>query len=90
VISRALIIGTIGIALGAGIAMWSMRFLEALLYEVKSDDPLTIAVLAIVLMAVTLVASYVPARRAARVDPWSACARSSTVASDSSAIFSRA
>jgi putative ABC transport system permease protein len=69
VIGRALLIGTVGIALGAGIAMWSMRFLDALLYQVKSDDPLTIAVLAIVLMAATVLASYVPARRAARVDP---------------------
>jgi putative ABC transport system permease protein len=69
VISRALIIGIIGVAVGVGITMWSMRFLDALLYQVKSDDPLTIAILAIVLMAVTLLASYVPARRATRVDP---------------------
>jgi putative ABC transport system permease protein len=69
VIGRALIIGIVGIAVGAGIAMWSLRFLDKLLYQVKSDDPLTIALLAIVLMAVTLLASYVPARRATRVDP---------------------
>jgi putative ABC transport system permease protein len=69
VISRALIIGAVGVAIGAGIAMWSMRFLDALLYQVKSDDPLMIAMLAIALMAVTLLASYVPARRATRVDP---------------------
>ena len=69
VIGRALIIGLVGVAAGIGIAMWSMRFLDALLYQVKSDDPLTIAVLAILLMAVTLVAAYVPARRATRVDP---------------------
>jgi len=69
VIGRALIIGLVGVAAGIGIAMWSMRFLDALLYQVKSDDPLTVAVLAILLMAVTLVAAYVPARRATRVDP---------------------
>ena len=69
VIGRALIIGLVGVAVGIGIAMWSMRFLDALLYQVKSDDPLTVAVLAILLMAVTLVAAYVPARRATRVDP---------------------
>lgn len=69
VIDRALIIGAAGIASGVVIAFWSMRFLDALLYQVKSDDPLTIVALAFVLMAVTLLAAYVPARRATRVDP---------------------
>jgi ABC-type antimicrobial peptide transport system permease subunit len=69
VLSRALIMGTVGAALGAGLSVWSMPFLDALLYQVKSNDPLTIAGLASVLIAVTLLASYVPARRATRVDP---------------------
>jgi putative ABC transport system permease protein len=46
-----------------------MRLLDALLYQVKPNDPETISVLAVVLMAVTLLASYLPARRATRVDP---------------------
>jgi putative ABC transport system permease protein len=69
VISRALIIGTIGVAVGVGVSVLLTPFLDTLLYEVKPNDPLTIAVLAIVLIAVTLLASYVPARRATRVDP---------------------
>jgi putative ABC transport system permease protein len=40
-----------------------------LLYEVEPNDPSVLSVLALLLFAVTLVASYVPARRAARIDP---------------------
>jgi putative ABC transport system permease protein len=69
VIGRALIIGAIGVAVGVGLSLLSMRLLDALLYQVKPNDPVTIGVLAFVLIAVTLLASYVPARRATRVDP---------------------
>jgi ABC-type lipoprotein release transport system permease subunit len=46
-----------------------MRFLDTLLYDVKPNDPATLGVLAVVLLVVSLLASYVPARRATRVDP---------------------
>ena len=46
-----------------------MRFLEALLYQVRPNDPATLAVLAAGLLGICLLASYVPARRATRVDP---------------------
>jgi ABC-type antimicrobial peptide transport system permease subunit len=42
---------------------------ESLLYELKPNDPLTIALAIFVLTAVALIAGYLPARRAARVDP---------------------
>jgi ABC-type antimicrobial peptide transport system permease subunit len=59
------IIGTIGV----GLSMLSTPFLASLLFQVQPRDPMTIAVLAVVLIAVTLLAGYVPARRATRVDP---------------------
>jgi putative ABC transport system permease protein len=59
------IIGTIGV----GLSMLSTPFLASLLFQVQPRDPVTIAVLAVLLIAVTLLASYVPARRATRVDP---------------------
>jgi ABC-type lipoprotein release transport system permease subunit len=46
-----------------------MRFLSGLLFDVAATDPLTFAVIPILLTAVALLASYLPARRAARVDP---------------------
>jgi putative ABC transport system permease protein len=69
VIGRAAVIAAAGISAGVVLSLLSMRFLEALLYQVRPDDPATLAVLAAVLLAVALVASYIPARRATRVDP---------------------
>jgi predicted permease len=70
VITRALAIAAVGIVLGVGLSLLSMRFLETLLYQVRPNDPVTLGVLAAGLLAVCLLASYVPARRATRVDPW--------------------
>jgi putative ABC transport system permease protein len=69
VIGRAFAIAVAGIAAGIGLSLMSMRFLDALLYNVKPNDPATLGVLAAVLLVVSLLASYVPARRATRVDP---------------------
>jgi putative ABC transport system permease protein len=61
---------TIGGAIaGVVAAVLVTRVLSALLYSVSALDPLTFVVVLLVLMAVAMVASYVPARRAARVDP---------------------
>jgi putative ABC transport system permease protein len=65
--------GTVTVALGvvaglAGAAVMT-RFLQSMLFDVKTTDPLTYAAIAGLLMAVTLVACLVPAHRATRVDP---------------------
>ena len=69
VIGRAFAIAVAGVIVGIGLSMMSMRFLDTLLYQVKPNDPATVGVLAAVLLIVSLLASYVPARRATRVDP---------------------
>jgi putative ABC transport system permease protein len=69
VIGRALAIGAIGVIIGVALSLVSAQLLEALLYQVKPRDPRTIGLLALVLIAVTLLASIVPARRTTRVDP---------------------
>ncbi|MFI5104161.1 MAG: ABC transporter permease, partial [Terriglobales bacterium] len=59
----------IGVAIGLVGALWLTRLLQQLLFEVAPTDPLTYAVVAAVLGLSALVACYIPARRAARVDP---------------------
>jgi putative ABC transport system permease protein len=59
----------LGIVIGLVLAVASSRFLTSLLYEVTPSDPLVFVWIVVGLAAVSLLASYLPARRAARVDP---------------------
>jgi putative ABC transport system permease protein len=61
-----------GIATGIAIALLAARPLETLLYEIRATDPWTYAAIAALLFAIALVACYLPARRAAKMDPVSA------------------
>jgi putative ABC transport system permease protein len=58
-----------GIVIGAAAALWLTRFLRSLLFGIQTSDPLTYVGVAALLAAVALLASYLPARRATRVDP---------------------
>ncbi len=58
-----------GIAAGAAIALAATRLIASLLFEVGATDPVTFAAAIFVLTATALAASYLPARRATRVDP---------------------
>ncbi len=58
-----------GVAFGLAGALAAMRGVAALLYEVSPRDPVTLAVLPAVLSMIALIACYVPASRAAKVDP---------------------
>ena len=66
---EGLILSAIGIAAGAAITLLASSVVRSLLFDVSATDPLTFAGVAVVLAAITLVASYIPARRATRVDP---------------------
>ena len=59
----------IGLVLGIGIAMVATRVMSAFLFGVSPTDPFTYALVAAVLAAIALAATYLPARRASRVDP---------------------
>jgi putative ABC transport system permease protein len=59
----------IGVALGTALALALTRFITKSLYGVKPTDPLTYVVVAVTLTAVALLACFIPARRAVKVDP---------------------
>jgi len=67
--SQALALATIGLMVGTAAAYAAARTLAAFLYEVKPSDPLTFGAVCASLLAISLLASYAPARRATRVDP---------------------
>jgi ABC-type lipoprotein release transport system permease subunit len=61
-----------GVLIGLTAALSLTRWMKSLLFEVRPTDPMTFAVIALLLMAVALLACWIPARRAARVDPMTA------------------
>jgi putative ABC transport system permease protein len=63
------VIMTIGLLIGLGGALAGTRFVESFLYGVRPNDPTAFAGAALLLAAVTLLANYLPARRASRTDP---------------------
>lgn len=72
VLRRGLLLTSVGISIGAAVALATTRILAAMLYQVKPDDPLTFAFMTGILGVVALLATYIPARRATRVDPMTA------------------
>ena len=58
-----------GLAVGVAGALWTTRFLDSMLYGVTSRDPLTLLAVVVLFCVTALAASYIPARRATRVDP---------------------
>jgi predicted permease len=69
ILGRGFVITGLGLLIGIAGALALTRFLSSFLYQVKPVDPLTFAVVSALLGAISLLASYVPAWRAARVDP---------------------
>ena len=69
---ETLLLVFIGIALGLPAALAAMRLIKGLLFGLNANDPLTIAMATMVMIAVAAMAGYLPARRAARIDPMSA------------------
>jgi len=69
VVGQALRLAGLGVALGLAAAFALTRLMASLLYAVSTTDPLTFALIAILLSGVALLASYIPARRAMKVDP---------------------
>jgi putative ABC transport system permease protein len=68
-LAQGTVLTLIGVSVGVGSASAATRFLSTLLYGVEPDDALTFTVVASLLIVVSLLASYIPAQRAAKVDP---------------------
>ena len=69
VLRQGFVLAGVGIAIGSGISFAMTRQMKAVLHEVSPTDPLTFAGVALVLAGVALVGCWLPARRAAAVDP---------------------
>lgn len=69
VVGRGLVVTLIGAGFGLGAALGLTRLMASSLYGVKSNDPLTFIGVSLLVVGVASLASYIPARRAANIDP---------------------
>jgi predicted permease len=69
ILKRSLVLASVGLVAGAAGAIAGTRLVASMLYQLPARDPLTVAGAAAVMLATCLLAGYLPARRASRVDP---------------------
>ena len=69
ILAQGMAVIGVGLVLGLVAAFWLMRLLRSLLFGVGENDPVTFVAITLVLFVVALVACYIPARRATKVDP---------------------
>jgi ABC-type antimicrobial peptide transport system permease subunit len=69
VLSRVTLLVAVGVVVGASISLWASKFATALLYGLEPRDPATLVGAAVTLAAVGALAGWLPAYRAARIDP---------------------
>jgi putative ABC transport system permease protein len=69
VVGKGMILALVGVTIGVMVSYWLTKLLATLLFEVKPTDAMTFALVAIGLLVVALIACYIPARRATKVDP---------------------
>jgi ABC-type antimicrobial peptide transport system permease subunit len=68
-VRSALTLTGVGVAIGVGVAAGLMQLMKSLLFGISPRDPFTYITVPLVLVAAAALASYLPARRAAAVDP---------------------
>ena len=69
VVRQAVALAVAGLVIGLAMAFGATRLMTSLLFQVTPSDSATYVVVAVALLAVAILASYLPARRAARIDP---------------------
>jgi putative ABC transport system permease protein len=69
VVREGAVLGVIGVVIGTGAALLAGRWVKPLLFDVAPTDPFVFTAVIVLLLGVAVAASWVPARRASRVDP---------------------
>ncbi|HEX8089243.1 MAG TPA: FtsX-like permease family protein, partial [Blastocatellia bacterium] len=69
VVGQGLKLVSVGVGIGLVSAFVLTRLMQSLLFGVSATDPITFAAISAVLVAVAMLASYIPARKATKVDP---------------------
>lgn len=69
VMKESLLLVGIGVAIGLGASLWAGRFVQAVLYGLSATDAMTMGGAVLLILAVSALAGYLPARRASKVDP---------------------
>lgn len=69
IMQRGAVVAGAGLLAGIAVSLGCTRYLRSFLFEIEPTDPLTFAAIAVLLIAVALLACYIPARRATKVDP---------------------
>jgi putative ABC transport system permease protein len=69
VVWRGMSLTLVGVAIGLAVALALTRVIKSLLFNMSATDPVTFALVALLLVVIAMIASYIPARRATKVDP---------------------
>jgi macrolide transport system ATP-binding/permease protein len=72
VLRQVFVLAIVGLAIGLPVALATSKLVESFLFGMKPDDPVAIGVAVAVLIAAAVIAGYVPARRASKIDPMAA------------------
>jgi putative ABC transport system permease protein len=75
ILTQGLKLVSLGVVIGLGAAFALARWMETMLFGVRPTDPMTFAGIALLLIFIALLACWIPARRATRVDPMTALRR---------------
>jgi len=69
VLREVLVLASVGLAISVPAALATSKLVKSFLFGMRSNDPLALAIAVAILMIAALAAGYVPARKAARIDP---------------------
>jgi len=69
ILKESVVLVLIGVGIGVPVVLYVARFAKSLLFELSPTDPFSLAAASLVLLLVAILAGYMPARRATKIDP---------------------